>query len=71
MISNETRIISACAQVLVYSALKLLEDDNHMWSERPCPTCRTIGHLIGRAFGCYAYAVKLKQMRLNRLEPRG
>lgn len=71
MISNETRIISACARVLTYSALKLLEDDNHMWSERPCPTCRTISHLIGRPFGCHAYAIRLKADRLAKLAPRG
>ncbi len=55
--------ISERAQELVAELLKdaagpntLLQDDPHQWSERPCPTCRAIGSVVGKPFGCYVYA---------------
>jgi hypothetical protein len=41
--------------VLLDAALRLLQDDPHQWSDRPCPTCRPISSIIGKPFGCYEY----------------
>ncbi len=36
------------------AAFRLIEEDPHQWSSRPCQTCRAISNLIGRPFGCSA-----------------
>lgn len=33
---------------------RLVEADPHQFSTRPCPTCRPVSQLLGRAFGCDA-----------------
>ncbi len=33
-------------------ALGKLETDNHVFGRRPCATCREIGEVLGRDFGC-------------------
>lgn len=35
---------------------RLVEADPHQFSTRPCPTCRPVSRLLGRAFGCDARA---------------
>jgi len=50
------RVVQAAAQVLLGAVLNLLQKDPHAWSTRPCPTCRAIGAIVGREFGCYVYA---------------
>ena len=40
------------------SILSLIQEDPHQWSSRPCPTCRAIGAMIDRPFGCYLYALQ-------------
>jgi len=47
----------AAAGVLLDPILRLLEADPHQFSERPCPTCRTISALAGKAFGCSQMAL--------------
>lgn len=49
-------LIKAAARVLMDSVLQLIQDDPHMWSDRPCPTCRTISSIVEHKFGCYTYA---------------
>lgn len=39
-------------------AIKVLSEDNHDWSTRPCATCKTISAALGEPFGCYWYAKK-------------
>lgn len=34
--------------------LRLIESDPHLWSKRPCQTCRAVSALAGRSFGCVA-----------------
>lgn len=34
------------------AAFKLIQEDPHQWSTRPCQTCKTVSSLIGRPFGC-------------------
>ena len=53
---NEKEIIQAAVQLIIDPVLRLLQEDPHQWSERPCPTCRAISSLIGKKFGCYLYA---------------
>ncbi len=31
---------------------RLMDDDQHDWSLRPCPTCQAISQIRGRPFGC-------------------
>ena len=45
-------IIRAAANVIVDPIIRLIEDDPHQWSTRPCQTCKTISSLIGKPFGC-------------------
>lgn len=51
-------VIRAAVNIIVEPLLRLLQDDPHSWSTRPCDTCRTIQSLTGKAFGCYLYAQK-------------
>jgi len=53
---NDERVIQAAARVLTRTALRLLQDDNHMWSARPCATCRAISEILAEPFGCVEYA---------------
>jgi hypothetical protein len=48
--------IRAAVKVVTKPILELIEKDPHQWSSRPCSTCQTISGLVGRPFGCYAYA---------------
>lgn len=45
-------IIRAAANVIIEPILKLIQDDPHQWSTRPCQTCRIITSLTGNSFGC-------------------
>jgi len=48
-------LMQAAVRVLLDAALRLIQDDPHQWSERPCPTCRPISSIVGLPFGCYLY----------------
>jgi len=52
--------IRAAARVLMTAALDLLQADPHLWSDRGCQTCCSIGAIVGRPFGCYAYMQRKK-----------
>ena len=47
------------------AALASLEVYSHYWSTRPCQTCREIGEVLGRPYGCY---VKAERTLLPRKE---
>ena len=47
--------IEAAALLIAKAALELFVADQHRWSTRPCPTCRSISGLIGESFGCIKY----------------
>ena len=49
---NNESIIKAAINVLIEPILKLLQDDPHQWTSRPCTTCKTITSMIGESFGC-------------------
>ncbi len=48
-------VIKAAASVLIDAVLSILQDDPHQWSDRPCETCRNIGSIVGKPFGCYEF----------------
>lgn len=49
-------LMQAAVRVLLDAALRLLQDDPHMWSHRPCATCRAVSSIVGRPFGCLVVA---------------
>lgn len=55
---NAEEIIRAAARVLLVPILDMIQEDQHSWSERGCQTCRAIGAIAGRPFGCYVYAAR-------------
>lgn len=55
---DDERVIQAAVRLLMRSALRLITEDNHMWSTRPCSTCRTITALLGEPFGCDAFRIR-------------
>jgi len=40
------------SNIIYDSAIRLLEQDPHQFSHRPCSTCHTVSGLLGRPFGC-------------------
>lgn len=40
---------------VLVEAIMAFSDDNHDWSNRPCPTCKTITAALKVPFGCYAF----------------
>jgi hypothetical protein len=56
MVETTEDVIRAAVNVIVEPLLRMLQDDPHQWSTRPCETCRAIESLTGKPFGCYLYA---------------
>jgi len=52
---------------LTNAILRILQDDPHLWSKRPCASCKAISDIVGHSFGCYEYQRKLylKDSRLS------
>jgi hypothetical protein len=48
--------VRASAYILMTTVLDLMQGDPHQWSTRPCATCQAVSAIVGRPFGCYAYA---------------
>lgn len=46
---------------MVDAILRLIQNDPHGWSSRPCQTCQTITGLVGKSFGCYFYQAANKE----------
>lgn len=53
-------VIRAAVNVQMDSILRLMYEDPHQWSNRPCNTCRAITAILGKPFGCYEYQQRLK-----------
>ena len=45
-------LLEAAAQKLLTPILRLLQNDPHQWSTRPCQTCQAITDIVGKPFGC-------------------
>ena len=43
------------------AVLRLVDDDNHDWSSRPCQSCNAVTALAGRPFGCVRVARQRKE----------
>lgn len=65
----DRNVVRAAALLLLDASLRLIEDDPHDWSERPCPTCRPISAMVGRPFGCYSYALRKQAERQKPPDP--
>ena len=46
-------VMRAAAEIISDVAFRIIQDDPHQWSMRPCGSCQTVSSLIGRPFGCY------------------
>lgn len=55
-IENAQVVIRAAANIVLDTALRLIQADPHQWSERGCSTCRAVTQLAGSPFGCVLYA---------------
>lgn len=51
-IDHDTMLIQAAARTLMEASLHLVESDPHIWSTRPCATCKAVSSILGRSFGC-------------------
>ena len=49
---NDEQIIKAAVNVIIKPVLRLLQEDPHQWSSRPCSTCKAITSITGESFGC-------------------
>lgn len=49
------KVIQEAAQMLMDAVLRILQEDPHSWSDRPCESCRTISSIVNKPFGCYEY----------------
>jgi hypothetical protein len=53
--AGSAALLDACVGKILDAVLALIQADPHQWSNRPCETCRTVGTLVGKPFGCYEY----------------
>lgn len=51
-------MIDAATKLIRATVLKLIEDDPHSWSTRPCQTCKAVSTITGEPFGCTALRAK-------------
>ncbi len=53
--SEQEKMIKACANVLIDTIVNIIYTDSHQWSKRPCETCKAITAILGKPFGCNRY----------------
>lgn len=53
-------LIRSAIRVIMKPVLDLIQEDPHLWSTRPCPTCKAISSIIGKPFGCTLKALEKK-----------
>lgn len=58
--------LQQAVDVVMGAVLRLLQDDGHQWSERPCSTCQAVSSIAGKPFGCVEYARRRAQQRAER-----
>ena len=56
--TDEEKVIKAAVNIILGTALDLIQEDPHQWSKRPCSTCRAVSAIIGKPFGCVIKAVE-------------
>ena len=52
---RSSELLDAAVQRLTDPILRLIQNDPHQWSTRPCTTCQTISQLVNKPFGCDYY----------------
>jgi len=55
--------VQQVVDVVMGAVLRLLQDDPHQWSDRPCYTCQAISSIAGKPFGCVEHARRRDQIR--------
>lgn len=50
--TDHEEVIRAAVNIILKTVLDLIQDDPHLWSKRPCSTCRSISAIINKPFGC-------------------
>jgi len=58
--------VQQAVDVVMGAVLRLLQDDGHQWSDRPCSTCQAISSIVGKPFGCVEHARRRAQIRKER-----
>jgi hypothetical protein len=53
--------VSAAVEILLHPVLRLLQNDPHQWSTRPCATCQAVSSIVNRPFGCVLFAKNKKE----------
>jgi len=59
---NDISELRAAVRIVMEAALSIIQADPHVWSSRPCSTCRVISEMVGRPFGCILYARQRKEV---------
>jgi len=57
--------IAALEKIIPQAVNDLIYRDSHMWSDRPCGTCKTVSSLIGQPFGCERRAAEKRKSMGN------
>lgn len=57
---SDAAAIRGTASIVVEAILRLLDEDPHDFTSRPCQTCRAVTSLAGRAFGCVRVAKSME-----------
>ena len=52
--------VRVALDIIMDAVVETIGIDGHMWSDRPCQTCKAVSGLIGRPFGCYWYQKQKK-----------
>ncbi len=53
-------IVKAAASIVIDAVVGAIQNDGHVYSSRPCETCRAVSGIIGKPFGCYKYQADRK-----------
>lgn len=59
--SSDRTPLQEAIDLIMSAALRVIQDDPHQWSSRPCTSCRVVSRLVGKSFGCVLYAEKKAQ----------
>lgn len=53
-LAHEPFDITKTIVLVAETVARTIESDPHVFSTRPCQTCKAVSGLVGRAFGCVA-----------------
>jgi hypothetical protein len=67
--SEVSEAVRAAASLILEAALRVLDEDGHQWSSRPCSTCRFVSSVYGKPFGCRRVEIE-REARIAAQEAR-